>query len=96
MSSSDVVYTLTVHDEKYPGMPDQAAGVYGGENALNAAAAAARSHWAELAGPDAMKLDFSSYESSNTGLDFHVAFGYHSYENAKVTYSVNGFTVQRG
>jgi hypothetical protein len=92
----DVAYTLTVHDEKYPGLPDQVVGVFSGENAVDLAVNTAFQHWSALAGPDATLLVFAAYHSSNTGHDFHVAEAFRDYEPGKVTYSVNGFTVQQG
>jgi hypothetical protein len=88
----DTVYTLIAHDSKYPGITDQVVGVYGN---AELAKKAAIEHWVEAAGPVAMPLTFTSYDSSHTGLDFHTATGYFDYEDHSIEYSVNGFTVQR-
>jgi hypothetical protein len=88
----DTVYTITAHDSKYPGMADQVVGVYGDAELAKKAAV---EHWAEAAGPVAMPLTFTSYDSSHTSLDFHTTTGYFDYDDHSIAYSVNGFHIQR-
>ena len=88
---SDTVYTLQVHDRQYAKLPSQISGVF---TKAELATAAAHRHWKYLGGQEAMPLKFTSYESSHTGLDFHVGDVYRDGVDGKITYSVNGFTVQ--
>lgn len=92
-----IAYTLLVHDEKYPNMPDQVAGVFTDANnsiAVKKAMKTAHEHWHSLAGIAAMPLNFTSYDSSNTGLDFHTGNVYRDNGAGRVTYSINGFNTQ--
>ena len=88
---SATVYTLLVHDEKYPSMPSQIAGAF---STAKLAMKAAHEHWADLGGLDAMPFNFTSYDSSHTGLDFHTGNVFRHNGGGKVTYSVNGFYVR--
>lgn len=87
-----VAYTLLVHDERYPNMLDQIVGIFSDDP--KKAIKAAHKHWADLGGPDAMPLNFTSYDSSNTKLDFHVGNVYRENGGGKVNYSINGFKLE--
>jgi hypothetical protein len=86
-----IVYTLQVHDEKYPAQPDQILGAF---EKSETAVKLAEDHWVTLAGAGAMPLEFITYHSDNTGLNFHVAAAFRDFTFGKVTYSVNGFQLK--
>jgi hypothetical protein len=86
-----IAYTLTIHDEKYPAQPDQIVGIF---TKLAKAIDRAGHIWITVASATAAPLHFDSYDSSYTGLDFHIANGYRDFTAGKMTFSINGFNIQ--
>jgi TATA-binding protein-associated factor Taf7 len=86
------VYTLLVNDSRYSSMQGQIAGVFA---KADLAMSRAVKHWEAVKRDDDAPLVFTSFDSDDTGLDFHVAYGRrHDSDSSTVTYSVNGFHVQ--